>query len=270
LIHTNCITLRSPNGPEGNRFRTFFLYKGSGILSREKGIGYYEHLATRKNESSLNHKLLDHKPRRIPASKVEPAVWDEVKKFVMSDEFSKSLLLRAQAMQGLNEKEANLQVLNLKQNALDRQIVILAERIAKLPENINPKPLFDQLAEMQSSQTKVMAEITEIGSLEDHDTRLVSFENLEVFRKGLRELIQKGENDFSVRSAITKILVHKIEILNDGFEIHFHVGQAHYNQALGDQTPDASFFVSFARCDSSRRLTNGGPRHPISNDYNRM
>ncbi|MFN8945585.1 MAG: hypothetical protein ACK5WZ_13290 [Pseudobdellovibrionaceae bacterium] len=105
---------------------------------------------------------------------------------------------------------------------------------------------------------KNYAEITEIGSLEDHDTRLVSFENLEVFRKGLRELIQKGENDFSVRSAITKILVHKIEILNDGFEIHFHVGQAHYNQALGDQTPDASFFVSFARCDSSRRLTNGG------------
>jgi site-specific DNA recombinase len=223
-----------------------------------KRVGYYEHLATRKNESSLNHKLLDHKPRRIPASKIEPAVWDEVKKFVMSDEFSKSLLLRAQAMQGLNEKEANLQVLNLKQNALDRQIVILAERIAKLPENINPKPLFDQLAEMQSSQTKVIAEITEIGSFDDHDTRLVSFENLEVFRKGLRELIQKGENDFSVRSAITKILVHKIEILNDGFEIHFHVGQAHYNQALGDQTPDASFFVSFARCDSSRRLTNGG------------
>ena len=63
------------------------------------------------------------------------------------------------------------------------------------------------------------------------------------------------------------------------------MGEAHYNQALGDQTPSASFFVSFARdsslsafktkkpsgglppegskivskSESSRRLTNGGP-----------
>ncbi|MBL7554980.1 MAG: hypothetical protein JNM24_04090, partial [Bdellovibrionaceae bacterium] len=39
-----------------------------------------------------------------------------------------------------------------------------------------------------------------------------------------------------MRSDIIKLIVHKIEILKDGFEIHFHVGQAHYDNALQGQT----------------------------------
>jgi len=69
----------------------------------------------------------------------------------------------------------------------------------------------------------------------------------------------KGENDFTVRAAIIKIIVHKIDILKDGFEIHFHVGEAHYNQALGDQSPNASFFVSFARNSNFRAFKTKKP-----------
>lgn len=111
----------------------------------------------------------------------------------------------------------------------------------------------------------------------------VSFENLEMFRKGLRSLIAKGEADHNIKSAIIKTVVHKIEIYPDGFEIHFHVGESHY-QASGNY-PGASFFVSalpkktkpsvglptespffipinqtsqFLMVHGSRRLTNGG------------
>jgi hypothetical protein len=112
----------------------------------------------------------------------------------------------------------------------------------------------------------------------------VSFENLESFRQGLRDLIQKGESDPTIKSAIIKTIVHRILILKDGFEIHFHVGQTHY-LALGN-SPGASFFVSFStskykkpsaglptegsilesicpesrnfKVSGSRRLTNGG------------
>ena len=68
-------------------------------------MGYYEHAAIRKNEASLKQKLLDHGPRRIPAVKLEPLVWEEVKKFILSDEFVKNLLARAQAMHGTHEKD---------------------------------------------------------------------------------------------------------------------------------------------------------------------
>jgi hypothetical protein len=53
----------------------------------------------------------------------------------------------------------------------------------------------------------------------------------------------KGENDPKMRSDIIKLIVHKIEILKDGFEIHFHLGEAHNNNALQCQTLGATFFV---------------------------
>jgi hypothetical protein len=94
----------------------------------------------------------------------------------------------------------------------------------------------------------------------------------------------RGESDPTIKSAIIKTVVHKILIMKDGFEIHFHVGQTHYS-ALG-ASPGASFFVSFStpknkkpsvgnptegsnfysispashflKVSGSRRLTNGG------------
>ncbi len=211
-----------------------------------KRIGYYEHLATKKNEASLNYKLLNHKPRRIPAVKLEPVVWDEVKKFILDESFVKNLLGRARAMQGLTGKESKSKELENKRLILDRQVSVLAERIAKLPETIDPKPLIDQLGELQQAQAKLVLDSKNL-ELSEQDRRLISFENLEIFRCGLKDLIMKGENDLQLRSLIIKIIVYKIEILKDGFEIHFHVGEAHFKAALGDQSPSAAFFVSYGK-----------------------
>lgn len=230
-----------------------------------KRVGYYEHLATRKNEASLNHKLLNHKPRRIPAAKIEPVVWEEVKNFVMSEEFVQNLLLRARGMQGLDDKDAKSKELDAKLKAITRQIELLAERIAKLPETIDPEPLIDQLGELQSRQGKLTTELKAAAEAVGPEAKLVSFENLEIFRRGLKELIMKGELDPELRSKITKLIVHKIEILKDGFEIHFHVGEAHYNQALG-KFPNASFFVSLAQGSNPGSFKNKKPSDGIPSE----
>lgn len=229
-----------------------------------KRIGYYEHLATRKNEASLNYKLLNHKPRRIPVAKIEPVVWDEVKKFILDESFAKNLLDRARAMQGLTGKESKAKELENKRLILDRQVSVLAERIAKLPEAIDPKPLIDQLGELQQAQAKLVVDSKKHEAQSGQDGKLISFENLEVFRQGLKDLIMKGENDLKLRSLIIKIIVYKIEILKDGFEIHFHVGEAHFKAALGDKTPSAAFFVSYGKDISTsplktKKLSGGSP-----------
>lgn len=263
-----------------------------------KRVGYYEHLATRKNEASLNQKLLSHKPRRIPAAKIEPAVWDEVKKFVMSDEFVNGLLTRAKSLQGVDEKGLRAKELVQKSKALDRQISLLAERIAKLPEVIDPQPLIDQLRDLQKTQKQIQIELKVNESTSEESKKLIELEDLKLFRKGLSELISKGEFDLEMRSKIIKLIVHKIEIMKDGFEIHFHVGEAHYESALGDHSSSASFFVSFSSQGPknkkapevliseaiksnligaknflhfqagarSRRLTNGGPNQSRTGD----
>ena len=63
---------------------------------------------------------------------------------------------------------------------------------------------------------------------------------------GLKDLILKAEHELDLRSKIMKLIVHKIEIIKDGFEIHFRVGENHYTTALEEFSSNASFFVSFS------------------------
>lgn len=255
-------------------------------------VGYYEHTATRKNEASLKRKLLKHSPRRIPLAKIEPVVWAETKRFILEDGFAKDLLERARAMHGTIEKESRRMDFKSKDSALEKQITVLAERIAKLPESIDPEPLIEQLGDLQGAKKKLQLQAKQSAKEEALADEPVSFENLEKFRDGLRDLIKKGESDPTIKSAIIKSIVHKILIMKDGFEIHFHVGQTYYS-ALGN-SPGASFFVSFSspknkkpsaglptegskimsispasrnlKDSGSRRLTNGGANRDRTDD----
>jgi hypothetical protein len=258
---------------------------GASATSRSgHKVGYYEHTATRKNEASLKKKLLKHSPRRIPVVKIEPVVWQETKRFILEDGFARDLLERARAMHGSIEKESRRKESKAKESALDKQVTVLAERIAKLPESIDPEPLIEQLGDLQDAKKKLQLDAKKSAKEEAISDEPVSFENLESFRRGLRDLIQKGESDPTIKSAIIKTIVHRILIMKDGFEIHFHVGQTHY-LALGN-SPGASFFVPFStaknkkpsaglptegsilesicpvsrnfKVSGSRRLTNGG------------
>lgn len=260
-----------------------------------KRVGYYEHLATKKSEASIHHKLLSHKPRRIPAGKIEPLVWIEVKRFVTSNEFAKDLLARASESQGQNEQETREKTLEEKLRKVQRQITVLAERIANLPEAISADPLLSQLEEFQKNQIQISKELRGISSEDIQNHKIVEMEDFELFRKGLLDLLGKAEIDFDLRSKIIRLVVHKVEIMVDGFEIYFHVGETHFKMALGKE-PSASFFVSFLRnhgaknkkpslgvpgeglklnsgqsaknqmCERSTRLTNGGPNQNRTGD----
>jgi site-specific DNA recombinase len=254
-------------------------------------FGYYDHTLTKKDEVATKKRLLQHGPRRVPATKLEPIVWQEVKKFIMDEKFALSLLDRARVLKGVIERDTARQKLQAKGHTLEKQISLLAERIAKLPEAINPEPLYEQLQDLQSAKLATEAEIKQSVEQMAANDEPVNLENLQLFRKGLKELIEKGENEPQMKSAIIKKLVHKIDIQKDGIEIHFHVGEAHYSQELGNN-PGSSFFISaqfgalnttpktktpsaghsaggnFFASTSSRRLTNGGPLRPISNGRN--
>lgn len=207
-----------------------------------KKFGYYEHLATKKNEAVLEEKLLKHSPRRVPADKLEIAVWSEVKKFILDRAFTENLLVRAKSISENKSTFDEARDLSLKIGALDRQITVLAERLSKLPADMDMQPIVDQMKELQSKKAGFVEKSKEAKEKVEVQTPL-SLQTHEIFKSGLENLILKGENDPKMRSDIIKLIVHKIEILKDGFEIHFHVGQAHYDNALKGQTLGATFFV---------------------------
>ncbi len=191
-------------------------------------------------------------------------------------------------MQESDSKTSRSKELQTKLKALDRQIALLAERIAKLPESVDPKPLIDHLEELQTTQKKLTQEM-KVATEQEADTKLINLDDLKVFRKGLQELILKGESDLELRAKIIRLTVYKIEIVPNGFEVSFFMGDNHYQTALGEKSPSASFFMSFSQrgdpttpktkkpsrgnsaegfilsnfekniwCGRSRRLTNGG------------
>lgn len=102
------------------------------------------------------------------------------------------------------------------------------------------------MGELQEEQKKILKDQKDLQTKSNDKGNVISFESLELFRLGLKDLILKAELDLDLRSKIMKLIVHKIEILTDGFEIHFRVGENHYIMALEENSSNASFFVSFS------------------------
>ncbi len=204
-------------------------------------VGYYEHINIARLQSGSPTKLKTHDPHRVPSVKLEPAVWGEVKKFILSDQFAEDLLDRARLMQEVINKTDEAQKLVQKIKLTSGQIEILAERISAMPKEMDPKPLFDQLARLQQTKTQLELAVTVLAKVKPEKDEPVSFESLAVFRRGLKKLIEKGEKDKNVQTAIIKKVVHKITIKPNGFEIHFHVGKTYYSRELGNH-PSSRIF----------------------------
>lgn len=203
----------------------------SGKSAHGKGgkVGYYEHMKTGRMQSGNPEKIETHKPHRVPAVKIEPVVWQEVKRFVMSDVFAENLLERARLMQETKNQSDEVGKIRQKIKLTDGQIEVLAERISVLPKDLDLKPLIDQFSRLQKSRIELDSLARETEAALPPKGESVSFENLTIFRKSLKKLIELGEKDNNAKTAIIKKVVHKITIRPDGFEIHFHMGK----EALG-------------------------------------
>lgn len=206
-------------------------------------IGYYEHTKVGRLQSGNPERMKTHNPHRVPAIKIEPIVWKEVKRFVLGDAFAKDLLERARLMQEAKNYLDEVGKLRQKVKLTEGQIEVLAERISTLPKEMDLKPLLDQLTRLQKSKIDIEATYNEFATKEPEQDTPVSFENLALFRNGLRRLIEKGEQDKNAQTAIIKKIVHKITIKPDGFEIHFHVGHAYYSRELGANAPSSLLFL---------------------------
>lgn len=216
---------------------------GKSAHGKAGKVGYYEHTKTSRLQSGNPEKLKTHNPHRVPAIKLEPVVWQEVKNFVLSDSFASDLLERARLMQEAKNQLDELSKLRQKLRLTENQIEVLAERIAILPKELDLKPLMDQLVKLQNLKTDLELTLKTQQSEKIKTDEPISFESLAVFRKGLKSLIEKGEKDKNVQTTIIKKIVHKITIKPDGFEIHFHVGKSYYSREPGVHTPGSLIFL---------------------------
>ena len=238
---------------------------GKSAHGSDRKVGYYEHLKHTRLQASQYERLPMHDPHRIPAARIEPVVWQEVKKFMLSDALAKDLWDRARAMQESVNQTDEVHKLKKRAAIAEGQIEALAERIAGLPKEADAKPLLAQLSKLQKAKIDLDSEAIEMERTKPAQDEPVSYESLMIFRKDLKRLIEKGELSKDIQTAIIRKVVYKITIQPNGFEIHFHVGHSHYARELG-QHPGSRIFLCPTRksrrnvqVGSSSLLTNGDP-----------
>jgi site-specific DNA recombinase len=207
-------------------------------------VGYYEHIKVTLLQSSRRERIAKHDPHRVPSEKVEPIAWQETKRFVLSDEYANDLLKRARLMQETRNQDDEALKLRARVKHLGKQIEAFAERIGALAHEMDASPLFDELKRLQKAKIDAEAGLVELERNQPLSDEPVGFESLHIFRKGLKKLIEKGEKDKMTQTAIIRKVVHKISILPNGIEIHFHVGNNHYLRELGQVPGSRPFFVS--------------------------
>lgn len=242
---------------------------GKSAHGRTMKVPYYEHSWATKNQASLSKKLLKCEPHRILAAKVEPVVWREVKTFLLSPATAKRLQNAAISLRESSTDAKELERLKRKTQAIALQIETLTERIARLPSGVDEKPFFDQLIKLQKIKQSSEQQLTAVrGGNQKED--VLSYNDFLQFTASLKALVKRAEEKPEVQTEIIRKVIHRVDVLKDGLQIQFHIGEYHYQKEFGTKLTSSTLEKSptqrrtwstplpkFLKDSGSKRLTIG-------------
>lgn len=260
---------------------------GKSAHGRTRKVPYYEHAWATKHQAALSRRINQCDPHRIQAEKIEPIVWQEVKRFLVNEDVTRHLLTIAESMRPENAVKAEEEKAEKKVQAIQNQMEALAERIARLPKGIDERVFLDQMRKLQEARGFAEAALKEIhNKLQAED--VVAYGDFMKFTAGLRERLAKADTRPEIQTEIIRKLVHRVEVTMRGFEIEFFVGaqkikrelgsdpgsltapdahnadmsgakdKARPSVGLGASRPPSPPLSKFLKVGGSKRLTNGG------------
>jgi hypothetical protein len=130
---------------------------------------------------------------------------------------------RAQIQKGSKVDEAD----KIKKRilALKIQTEALVKRISELPKDLDAKPFYDQIRELQAEAANEKVKLEFIRN--EAQESPISFERFEKFTIGLKKLIE-SETRPEARASIIRKLIAQIDVKPTGITIRYHVGESHY------------------------------------------
>jgi len=187
-------------------------------------IPYYEHGWAARRESVTLKKVCHCKPFRVLAAKLEPAVWAEIMRMLAVPSVGEKLLGAARAVHANRTKTSETKRVTEKIRVLSQQMDVLAERLAMLPKAVSPVAVFRQmerLEEVRKLEEQKLSEAQRHEVSADAPAALAGFTELLKMLAGMANDPNAGE----IRARILRSLVHKVEVLPEGFRLHFYIGR---------------------------------------------
>ena len=207
-------------------------------------IPYYEHAWLTKKQSCLVEKTMTCHPRRVLASRLEPAVWDQVEVLLRKPEVAERLLSEARknAVDHGSEKEKD----RIKQRiyGYNSQIDSLTERLSQLPKSIPATSIFKQMEKIEGLRIEEEKKIRTLDLEQGAPDTPAESETYQAFLDGIRAIAASGtELAAEVKVRIVQALIYKIEIIPGTFKLHFHVGSAYVGRELANAS-SRPFFIA--------------------------
>lgn len=199
---------------------------GKSAHGRNCKVGYYEHASNTVPGARVPELERTCNPVRVQAKLLEPALWNEIIKLFSEENFAKELLISARRAHLLNPGSKEAEKQNHVVFNVERQLEIMAERLSTLPESISPTPIYKQMEKLEEKKREAQNALTQMqssGFVKDEPCELQDFQR---FLKAVSGILRQDDN-LKIRLKVIRYLVHKINVLDDGFEVHFKVGESY-------------------------------------------
>jgi len=189
-------------------------------------VGYYEHASNTVPGAHVPELERTCFPIRVRAKLLEPALWNEIMNLFSEEKFAKELLNSAKRAHQHNPGSKEAEKYNHIVFNVDRQLEVLAERLSSLPQSISPTPIYKQMEKLEEKKKEAQSKLAKMqsdGFVKDEPCELQDFQR---FLKAVSEILRRDDN-LKIRQRVIRLLVHKINIIPDGFEVHFKVGESY-------------------------------------------
>ncbi len=189
-------------------------------------VGYYEHASNTVPGAHVPELQRTCFPIRVQAKLLEPALWNEIMNLFSEEKFAQELLNSAKRAHLHNPGSKEAEKYNHIVFNVDRQLEVLAERLSSLPQSISPTPVYKQMEKLEEKKKEAQSKLAKMqseGVIKDEPCELQDFQR---FLKAVSEILRRDDN-LKIRQRVIRLLVHKINIIPDGFEVHFKVGESY-------------------------------------------
>ena len=227
-------------------------------------IGYYDHGNVHRRFQCVEVKPEKCSHVRVQAVKLEEAVWQEVEKHLRDEMLVQAIVSDAKTEFEADEARNEGAILKQKVTHLKRRLEGLAGRLAELPSDLSPEPVFELMRKTEAEIKTHEERAQGIGAMAGSNALPVELSAYQAFVDSLRQL---NTADPAIRTKVTELLVHKVRVTRDGFDIDFYAGESEIERGLAEAGPRPSGdgdtskkeTTDFFQIGGSKVLQNGGP-----------
>ncbi len=234
-------------------------------------IPYYEHGWSTRRQACLTKQVFACQPHRIQSKKVEPWVWENVLGLISNPKIAEDIIAEAHKIHQAQSYVTEADQWRSKVAGTDEQLGALAEHLSKIPKGVSPTPIFSQMQILQDVKEQAKKELERILCSGEVTDLPASLKDYKKFCELIHEALLNQKNE-EMRKQVIQAFVHKIEIFEDSYRLHYYVGSSHLEKFLDKKSNNkgaseneeapASFGAAgrdsdFFWVSGSNRLTNG-------------